>query len=245
MRAPGPEALQDRSPPETMSAEARANPLAEYFLRNQGRLIDKWHHYFEIYHRHLERFRGRSPVVLEIGVFHGGSLQMWHDYFGAGTKVIGVDINPRVLEFADESTSILIGDQADPAFLGQIRERFPHIDIVIDDGGHTMAQQITSFGELYPHLQPRGVYICEDVHTSYFPLYGGGLRSPGTFIEFAKHLIDALHGWYFVPDGEELDVYTAGTFGVSFYDSIVVLEKRPIGRPRASLTGKRSFPDAP
>ena len=44
---------------------ARRNPLEAYFFANPGRLIHKWHHYFEIYHHHFERFRGRSPVVIE------------------------------------------------------------------------------------------------------------------------------------------------------------------------------------
>jgi SAM-dependent methyltransferase len=241
VRAPGPEKLADLVPAESMTAAQRDNPLAQYFLRNQARLLHKWHHYFEIYHRHFERFRGKRPVVLEIGVFHGGSLQMWHDYFGPGTKVVGMDIDPRCSKFADDATTIVIGDQGDPAFLAEVRQRFPHLDIIIDDGGHTMLQQIVSFGELYPHLQPNGVYLCEDVHTSYLDGWGGGLRREGTFIEFSKHLIDALHGWYFMPQDKELDVHTAGTFGVSFYDSIVVIEKRPIEPPRVSVTGKPSF----
>jgi 23S rRNA U2552 (ribose-2'-O)-methylase RlmE/FtsJ len=229
------------SPPESMSAEARANPLAEYFLRNQGRLIHKWHHYFEIYHRHLARFRSRSPVLLEIGVFQGGSLKMWREYFGEGVKIVGVDIEPRCKQFEDDATTIMIGDQADPAFLAEIRSRFPRIDIIIDDGGHTMRQQITTLGELFPHLQPRGIYICEDVHTAYLEKWGGGLRREGTFVEFSKGLIDALHAWYFVPQGEELDVYTAGTYSLSFYDSMVVIEKRPIDVPRVSATGKAVY----
>jgi hypothetical protein len=241
VRAPGREQLGEIVPAELMTAEQRDNPLAQYFLRNQGRQLYKWHHYFEIYHRHFQRFRGRSPVVLEIGIFQGGSLQMWHEYFGPGTRLIGMDIEPRCSQFANEATSIVIGDQSDPAFLAEVRRRFPHIDIVIDDGGHRMEQQITSFGELYPHLQPNGVYLCEDVHTSYMSSWGGGLRREGTFIEFTKHLVDALHGWYYVPKDTELDVHTAGTFGVSFYDSIVVVEKRPVPPPRVSITGKPSF----
>ena len=241
MRAPGAEKLGEIVSPELMTAEQRDNPLAQYFLRNQGRLLYKWHHYFEIYHRHFQRFRGSSPVVLEIGVFHGGSLQMWHEYFGPGTRIVGMDIDSRCSQFANEATSIVIGDQGDPACLADVRRRFPHIDIIIDDGGHRMEQQITSFGELYPHLQPNGVYLCEDVHTSYMGSWGGGLRREGTFVEFSKHLVDALHGWYFMPKDRELDVHTAGTFGVSFYDSIVVVEKRPLPPPRVSQTGKPSF----
>jgi hypothetical protein len=72
---------------------ANERPLS-YFEKNTGRLIHKWHHYFEIYDRHFARYRGRSPRVLEIGVSQGGSLQMWRDYFGPGTRLFGVDINP-------------------------------------------------------------------------------------------------------------------------------------------------------
>jgi len=125
-----------------------ANPLSEYFFNNPGRMIHKWHHYFEIYHRHFEKFRGQSPVVVEIGVFHGGSLQMWREYFGPGTRVVGIDIDPRCKGFEDESTTILIGDQADRGFLAEVRKAVPRIDILIDDGGHTMQQQIATLEEL-------------------------------------------------------------------------------------------------
>src|SRR5205814_962082 len=63
---------------------AKANPLEEYFYNNPGRGACKWHHYFEIYHRHFAKFRGQSPIVVEIGVAFGGSLPMWHQYFGPG-----------------------------------------------------------------------------------------------------------------------------------------------------------------
>ncbi len=80
---------EKRTSPRPEAQLPGENPLAEYFFNNPGRLIHKWHHYFDIYHRHFARFRGRSPVVVEIGVFHGGSLQMWHHYFGPGTRVVG------------------------------------------------------------------------------------------------------------------------------------------------------------
>ena len=241
MRAPGPEKVSDIVAAETMSVEQRDNPLAQYFLRNQGRLLYKWHHYFEIYHRHFQRFRGTSPVVLEVGVFHGGSLQMWREYFGKGAKIIGIDVDPRCRQFEDEATTILIGDQADPAFLADVRKRFPRVDILIDDGGHFMVEQITTFGELYHHLQPRGVYLCEDVHTSYGARWEGGLRRPGTFIEFSKALVDGLHAWYHMPRDSDIDAFALGTYSITFYDSIVVVEKRPIDVPRVSQTGKPSY----
>lgn len=67
--------------------------LHEYFLNNSENIIHKWIHYFDIYERHLCRFIEKSPVIMEIGVGGGGSLQMWKNYFGKGSKVIGLDID--------------------------------------------------------------------------------------------------------------------------------------------------------
>jgi len=217
------------------------NPLYEYFLGNQGRLIHKWRHYFEIYHRHFQRFRGQSPVVAEIGVFGGGSLQMWHHYFGPGTRVVGIDVDPRCKRFEDESTTILIGDQADPVFLAEVRRQVPRIDILIDDGGHLMHQQIMTLQELYLHIQPNGVYLCEDMHTSLFPSYAGGYRRRGTFLEYSKGLVDNLYAWYSAEQDQlAVNVFTLSTFALHFYDSVLVIEKRPIDPPEEVTSGDSS-----
>src|SRR5215204_3987702 len=109
------------------------NPLELYISNNRGRLIDKWSHYLEVYHRHFQRFRGRKPVVVEIGVSHGGSLQMWKRYFGRGARIIGVDVDERCRALAEEQIEIVIGDQADRRFHAELRSRYPHVDILIDD----------------------------------------------------------------------------------------------------------------
>ena len=67
--------VKPRASAEADASDPAANPLETYFFSGQGRLLNKWHHYFEIYHRHFKAFRGRSPVVVEVGVFHGGSLE--------------------------------------------------------------------------------------------------------------------------------------------------------------------------
>jgi hypothetical protein len=231
----------DPSPATGGDATAADNPLAEYFSGHQGRLISKWRHYFEIYHRHFEKFRGRSPVVVEIGVFGGGSLQMWRHYFGPGTRIVGIDVDPRCKRFEDESTTIMIGDQSDRAFLAEVCKAVPHVDILIDDGGHTMAQQIATLEELYLHIQPHGVYLCEDVHTSYMSEFGGGYQRSGSFVEYSKGLIDYLYGWY-SQERERLAVnkFTVSTFALHFYDSVLVLEKRPIEPPEAVFAGDSS-----
>jgi hypothetical protein len=140
------------------------NPLEAYFDSvKEGPGIWKWRHYFPIYHRHLERFRGRSPNVVEIGIYSGGSLPMWLDYFGKDTQVYGVDIEPACQAHERDGVRIFVGDQADPSFWERFIAAVPRIDVVIDDGGHQAEQQITSLRWLLPRIAPGGVYICEDI----------------------------------------------------------------------------------
>ena len=71
-------------------------------------MIHKWLHYFPIYEQFLAPYRGRPCTLLEIGVSHGGSLQMWRDHLGSKSRIVGIDIEPRVAELAErgiESTS--------------------------------------------------------------------------------------------------------------------------------------------
>jgi hypothetical protein len=182
---------------------------------------------------------------MEIGVWHGGSLQMWTRYFGRGARIVGVDIDPRCKAFASESVDIVIGDQSDRAFHAELRRRYPHVDILIDDGGHRMTQQIVTFEELFPHVQPNGVYLCEDLHTSYISDYGGGYRKDGTFVERAKSLVDGLHGFHggkpLVDPALQADDFTRSAHSLHFYDSIVVVEKRPLSPPRSLRVGDPSF----
>jgi hypothetical protein len=58
-------------------------------------IVHKWRHYLDVYDRHLSRFRNSSFKMLEIGVFKGGSMRLWRDYFGSDAVLFGVDIDPE------------------------------------------------------------------------------------------------------------------------------------------------------
>ncbi|MGZ4436894.1 MAG: class I SAM-dependent methyltransferase [Nocardioides sp.] len=219
----------------------KTNPLERYFRKNDKRLIHKWVHYFEIYHRHFERFRGKKITVVEFGVSQGGSLQMWRKYFGKNAHIYGVDINPECKRFEDDKTTIFIGDQEDRDFLRQIAKETGPIDVLIEDGGHTMGQQIATFEVLYPKMHPDGVFLMEDLHTSYFPGYGGGYRREGTFWEYAKGLSDQLNAWHSREDGFKVNKFTRTTKSMHFYDSIIVFERGKVVKPHNAKTGAKSF----
>lgn len=145
--------------------ELPTHNLLEAFFDSHttGRGIWKWKHYFEIYHRHFSHFVGREVHVLEIGVYSGGSLELWKHYFGPQAKIYGVDIEPACKAYEDEQVKIFIGDQADPEFWRAFKREVPTLDIIIDDGGHKPHQQITTLEEVFPYLRSGGIYLCEDV----------------------------------------------------------------------------------
>lgn len=210
------------------------NDLENFFFTkdNKSFPVFKWHHYFEIYHRHLAKFRGKNPNVLEIGVGSGGSLEMWKDYFGDGANIFGIDNRLECLEVAkkigQESINIHIGDQSDPEFWRDYILEAPTFDVIIDDGGHLMNQQIESFKCLYYKLADNGVYLVEDTHTSYFDNeeFQGGVGKNNTFIEFAKKFIDDLHSYHFEEDQQSSRLkFRNITNSIHFYDSIVIFEK--------------------
>jgi hypothetical protein len=218
------------------SEAASSNPLYAYFLAHRsGRLIDKWVHYFDIYHRHLEPWRGRSPRVLEIGVYRGGSLDLWSHYFGPGTTLVGVDIDPGAPALAGPTRTVVVGDQADPQFLASLHERYGPFDIIVDDGGHTMEQQIASIETLFPLLAEDGIYLVEDVHTSYWDSHGGGLRREGTFVEWVKDRLDDLHGYHRAEPVHPVWTDTVGA--VHCYDSMVVFDKVLRPAPFCEIVG--------
>lgn len=155
------------------SAPEQSKPgyLANWCDAHTGRGLWKSPHYCDVYERHLAKFRGQEVHVLEIGVYSGGSLQMWKEYFGDKARIYGVDIEPTCRQFEDDQTRILIGDQADKGFWNGVLGEVPRIDVVIDDGGHQTYQQVATLEALLPHLQPGGVFIVEDIAGQFNPFH--------------------------------------------------------------------------
>jgi len=209
--------------------------LRDIFEANtEGNQIHKWLHYFDIYERHFEKYVGKEVNILEIGIYHGGSLKMWKEYFGEKVRLYAIDINPNCKAFEDDRTKIFIGSQEDRTFLRNVKTQLPPMDIIIDDGGHTMRQQIVSYEELYGQVKSDGIYLVEDLHTSYWRRFGGGVGRKSTFIEYSKHFIDQLNSWHYK---EQPDDFARVTHSIHYYDSIVVLEKRLIDKPVVERRG--------
>jgi predicted O-methyltransferase YrrM len=157
---------------------------------------DKGTQFTAVYDGLLSHVREQRLRVLEIGLYNGGSLRMWRDYLPNAT-LHGIDIDPRTLAYQEEvpNSQVRLVDQADAHALDAfVAELGGNYDFILDDGGHTMEQQIVSFEVLWPQVMPGGVYVIEDLGTSYVPSYGGqDIGAPDTAVAYAKDLVDAVN----------------------------------------------------
>ena len=217
------------------------DPLFAFFSANDaGHVLDKWVHYFPIYTRHFTPYVGKPISLLEIGVYRGGSMRMWSRFFGPQARLVGMDIDPVAKAAAGDHYEVVLGDQTDPEALAAVAEQYGPFDVIIDDGGHTMEQQIASVEALFPTaLNEGGVYLVEDCHTSYWPDYEGGRGRPGTFMEWAKERLDDING-YHQPDAVH-PTWTRELDGVHIYDSVVVLDRRHRFAPFSEQKGGAEF----
>jgi NDP-sugar pyrophosphorylase family protein len=84
------------------------------------------------------------------------------------------------------------GSQDDIPILNSVKSEKGYFDVIVDDGGHTMRQQITSFTYLLPKVRSGGIYVIEDLLTSYIESYGGSYLRNSTTIALIKRLVDDI-----------------------------------------------------
>jgi hypothetical protein len=213
--------------------------LYSMFQNNKDEFTNKWVHFFPVYERYFKDFVNKSIVMIEIGVSFGGSLKMWKKYLGPFATIIGIDINPKCIQYEDEQCKVRIGSQSDLKFLSGIVNEFGAPDIILDDGSHKQEDMEKTFNFLYPLLNNNGVYIVEDTHACYWERFGGGYKHPASFIEKSKDKIDTLNA-YHIGDDAVTD-FTKSIFSIGFYDSMVAFEKRKHGKPYALQTGNQNL----
>lgn len=141
------------------------------------------HGYLPHYERLFAPFRFESFDMLEIGVFGGASIRMWHEYFPAA-RIIGLDLNDVALGHDLPRYTFVQGDQTDLSLLNRLCLEYK-FRLIVDDGSHLWAHQVLSFQTLFPCLRRDGFYVCEDIHTSYGSLaesyHAGARESAATY----------------------------------------------------------------
>lgn len=179
------------------------------------------HRYTDFYHELLSPLRHEKITLLEIGVLGGESLKMWEAFFGHPLSMIyGVDIHDRAIQ-ERERMKVRIGDGSSRDFIDQLVQETGPLDIVVDDGSHYSDQQKRSLEYLWPHLQPGGLYICEDTHSSYhYPWTSpDDISFVGSLMEWIHRLNERGAGHCGIPSETDIEQ-------VTFRKSVVVIKKR-------------------
>lgn len=220
--------------------------LYRQFIARDDLDIHKWHDYFPIYERYFTKFRGKTTKMLEIGVQGGGSARLFADWLGPSARMTGLDIDPRCRSHAIPGLiDIEIGDQADRQFLRRVAESLGPWDIILDDGGHTDNQILTSFEELFPFVNDGGIYLIEDTHAHYFDKSFRDHPENKSVVSFVADHFASLHHWtgqmdmfqhWHVPPNQrtrtvEASYNARNISAVHCYDSVIVVEKEQRHEP--------------
>lgn len=228
------------------SSAPEAPSLVEIFKHHENFVSDKMEHYLHAYDKLFDTSR-RNPIqLLELGVQNGGSLEIWRKYFTSpGATFIGVDIDTKVcnLDLPDgvETFCFDLSEQKNVIEFSNSRT----FDIIIDDASHICSHVVKTFVLLFQSLKPGGVYVIEDMGTSYWKSHADctyGLREPLkpiTTIDFFKHLIDVIQihhiddqFWlsdFFAVLGKDLVVYFSRWIeSVRFEDALIVVRKQKV-----------------
>lgn len=198
------------------------------------------HGYIDAYAHWFGPHRRKALKLLEIGVGGydepcdgGNSLRMWRDYFTSG-MIYSIDIADKSPHL-EKRIQIFRGSQNDPEFLCKVSAEVGRWDVIIDDGSHVSEHVVTSFVTLFPLLANGGIYVIEDLHTAYWPQYGGKAsgQSESTSMAMVKRLLDGLHhAWIPSREGSFTDSMITA---VHAYPGIVFIMKGrnvPILSPR-------------
>jgi SAM-dependent methyltransferase len=170
----------------------------------QGFDTDKAIPYIDHFERHFSHLRDKPIKMLELGVFHGGSLLMWHEYFWSGL-IVGLDIKRNPIKAMPERMRFYQGSQDDEVLLDRIgAECAPDgFDIVIDDASHIGQLARASFRNLFQrHVKPGGIYVVEDWGTGYWHAWPDGKgyqpiqeKDPGTHANVLLKRVFRKLGW--------------------------------------------------
>ena len=206
--------------------------LADKYKTDKG----LWHHsYTPIYNDYFKPLMLERLNIMELGIGGyefpdrgGESLKMWQEYF-CNSVIHGVDIHDKSL-FDDKRIKTYIGSQDNGTFLNGLVEQIGQLDIIIDDASHINALTIATFEIMWKHLKSGGIYVVEDIHTSYWKDWGYGGSSEldnynaPTVMNYFKRLLDSINS-EFVQNYDGEIKFKEQIKSIHFYKSLIFIFK--------------------
>jgi hypothetical protein len=212
------------------------------------------HGYHFIYSNILEKYTDiQNMGMIEIGIENSCSLQLWLNYF-PHVFVYGMDIK---VEDNGNRFKIWKGDQSNKDNLNSLVKNIEKpIFFIIDDGSHIPEHQILTFDILFETLLPGGIYIIEDIETSYWSksyIYDYetkyGYHHPKSIIEFFKLLIDDVNSEFLKEENKKLQHHfiadkikesnRENISSITFFHNCIIVTKKT--KEEVDFYGKREY----
>lgn len=182
-----------------------------YALGKKHKTDKIYHHgYYRFYEDVLNKYRKKNINFLEIGMDTGESLNLWRDYFPKA-NIYGLEINQ---EYKNDKIYVMKGNQNKINDLKKLVEITKECEVILDDGSHVPSHQLKSFNYLFENcLKKGGVYIIEDIETSYWKrekgakLYGyninAGFNSKNNIVNIFQEIIPIVNREFLIQNAKD------------------------------------------
>ena len=128
------------------------------------------HSYLPLYQKLLISKKETAKNVLEVGIYNGGSIKLWSDFF-TNANIYGLDIMNinDVWECIKNNDKIILHTSTDAYnndfFITHFLNKNIRFDFMLDDGPHTI-ESMKQFIKLYSQIMTDdGILIIEDVQS--------------------------------------------------------------------------------
>jgi hypothetical protein len=203
------------------------NNRLHYLFKRSPRQSVKLSSYFDSYSSLFQSYINKPITFVEVGIYGGGSLYIWKKFFHPKSRIIGIDLNPESKKYEKYGYEIHIGDQENPSFWKKFYKKVGKVDIILDDGGHTDAQQTQTLISSIKNINKDGKIVIEDTHASYLTEFGNPSKT--SFVNYSKKIIDIIN--YRFKNKEFLKynrnknilfkLFQENIFSISYFESIV------------------------
>ena len=124
----------------------------------------KGHGYGIFYQKYFENLRSNNLKILEVGSFHGNASAALYFYFKK-SKLFAADIYPDLFRYrSNRIENFYVNSSDENSIQKNIIDKFSdNFDIIIEDAGHSLKDQIISLFMLFKKLNSGGLFIIEEL----------------------------------------------------------------------------------
>ena len=130
------------------------------FSKKNNKLI-KGHKYAVYYEMFIKKIKKKKLNILELGSFKGNATASFFFYF-KNSFIYSVDLYPDLFIYKSKRIKNFKVDNSSEKELLSLSKKKKY-DLIIEDAGHYLKDQIVTLFTLFPKLKKKGIYVVEEL----------------------------------------------------------------------------------